>query len=473
MNDYFKQLESQLALLTEAGAHLDATPVERRRRRPRLGALVASIGVAIALGVPAVILLSVNPRPTATSPAVHHRPHRPHHLWPDEILYPPSAVPTLRQLLQNFAILRRPQTASDRSWQPQCDCGGAARQLTGLTRYAATLPGGYRIFLDVEQFIDPGQLNMAAGSYVLNLDIVDQHGNGSSSEAFGPNTQYSVYPLSSGGPRASRGSANVWASIVPDGVAAASWTFGCSGHARTTRCGGGHPGTFTVPVVNNVAAREIVLPGTCDRACESAAQVTWRTLDGRVVSFSGLGNLSAPPFVKGWRGNPVLHALEPQALGDARLGQSASTAIQTLERLLGPPADPNLPVRDCGIDHEAAWTSPTVAEPLTIYERAGRFVGYLYGAPTSEIGLVREPGAVLETGRGLTLDDTVGTARRLYGTELATSAAHGGIWSAAGDGGTVHGSVLPTIYPLRVVTDQNPVATIGAGDTGCPPTSTP
>jgi hypothetical protein len=226
-------------------------------------------------------------------------------------------------------------------------------------------------------------------------------------------------------------------------------------------------------VVNNVAAREITLPGSCDQACASAPQVSWRTVGGRVVSFAGFGNLTAPPFVKGWRGNPVLRALEPAALGHARFGQSASTAIQTIEGMLGSPAIINVPVRDCGIDHESVWNSPTVAEPLAIYERAGRFVGYQYGAPASELGLVREPGAILETSRGLTLDDTVGTARRLYGTGLATSAAHGGVWSAVGDGGTLHGSVLPTTYPLRAVTEKNPVATIGAGETGCPPTRIP
>jgi hypothetical protein len=201
--------------------------------------------------------------------------------------------------------------------------------------------------------------------------------------------------------------------------------------------------------------------------------VSWRTVGGRVVSFAGFGNLTAPPFVKGWRGSPVLRALAPTALGHARLGQSASTAIQTIEGMLGSPADTNVPVRDCGIDHESVWNSPTVADPLTIYERAGRFVGYQYGAPASELGLVREPGAILQTSRGLTLDDTVGTARRLYGAGLATTAAHGGVWSAAGDGGTLHGSVLPITYPLRVVTDKNPVATVGAGETGCPPTAAP
>jgi hypothetical protein len=114
------------------------------------------------------------------------------------------------------------------------------------------------------------------------------------------------------------------------------------------------------------------------------------------------------------------------------------------------------------------WTSPAVADPLTIYARAGRFVGYQYGAPVSEIGLQRGPGAVLATPRGLTLADTVAVARRLYGTGFTTSAAGGGTWSVVGDAGTLHGLVLPIIYPLRVVTNRNPVATIDAGETGCP-----
>lgn len=75
---------------------------------------------------------------------------------------------------------------------------------------------------------------------------------------------------------------------------------------------------------------------------------------------------------------------------------------------------------------------------------------------------------MLTTARGLTLGDTVGVARRLYGRDFTTSAARGGAWRAVGDGGTLHGFVEPIIYPLRVVTASNPVATIDAGQTGCP-----
>src|SRR5882724_6165107 len=43
---------------------------------------------------------------------------------------PLGAAPTLAQLLDNFAVLRRPQNSVDRGWQPNCGCGGAARQLS-------------------------------------------------------------------------------------------------------------------------------------------------------------------------------------------------------------------------------------------------------------------------------------------------------------------------------------------------------
>jgi hypothetical protein len=68
----------------------------------------------------------------------------------------------------------------------------------------------------------------------------------------------------------------------------------------------------------------------------------------------------------------------------------------------------------------------------------------------------------------LSLADTVAVARRLYGTDFVTSAAGGGMWHARGQGGTLRGLVLPITYPLRVVTARNPIATIGAGMTGCP-----
>ncbi len=441
-----------------AGLHAlfgEARERARRRRRRQSLLVVALCAIAAFAGL-AINDGSSAPRPPALphQGLLHIRD-----LASGESLDPLGAVPTLHQLMDNFAILRRSQTTLDRSWEPQCGCGGAARQLSNLTRMATKLPDGDRVFLDVEQFILGAQLNMAAGSYVLNLDIVNRDGN-TDSEAFGPNVHYSVIPLSSG---------NLFVSVVPDGVSSVSWKFdGCQpGEEDTARCAGPHRHTFTVPVVNNVAAQE--LP-PC-RTCGQVSQVAWRSSDGHVVaSFGGFGNLPAAPFVAGKLGSGTRHILGPAGIGGARLGESASQALQIITQSLGPPADANVPTASCGIGHETVWTSPAVADPLTAYERAGRFVGYQYGAPISEIGLERGPGAVLASQRGLTISDSIRVARRFYATGFSTSAAPGvGRWNASLNGGELYGYVLPTIYPLRVVTDRNPVATIDAGNTGCQP----
>jgi hypothetical protein len=434
-------------------------------KRPRT-AVPVLFGALVTLAVVVIALTSFghqHRQARSTPPRLHRGGPA-----PGGFDYPLGSVPTLRQLIANFAILRRPQTAQDHSWQPQCDCAGSARQLTRLTRFATALPGGYRVYVDVEQLETGGQLDMSAGSYVMNLDIVDPHRNVTST-SFGPNTQYTVYPLVSGGPRRfSVGRSEVWASVVPDGVSTVSWTIGCRSGAGTRGCAGTRAHTFTVPVIDNVAARQIPGPDNCF-ACEIPRQVIWRSADGRVVaSFGGFGNLAAPPFVKGGLGSRVLRVLLPRALGSTKLGEPSASTIRTLSRLLGPAALANVQAGGCGVDHESVWTSPAVADPLTIFQRDGRFVGYQYGAPVNEIGLRLGPGAQLTTGGRLALGDTIGKVRRLYGAALTTSAGGGGTWRlTAGDGG-LHGSVLPISYPLRAVTAQNQVATIEAGVTGCP-----
>jgi hypothetical protein len=388
-----------------------------------------------------------------------------------EDIYPPGADPTEAQLLANFAVLRRPQNSLDRSWRPNCDCGQAARQLTNLTRFAQSI-GGYRLYFDVEQFIWPGQDNLAAGSFDLNIDAVDRAGNVSGS-SFGPNTQFTVWPFSP--------YPNLWVSAVPDGVASVTWTFTCTRaetRARFAPCS--KPGSQTVqaPVINNLAGRRVTVLGGCRRLvgpprfrfCPGGrpAAVVWRAADGRVLAtFPGFGNLPAPPFVKGGRGSRPLAALRSRSVGGARIGEAWRSAENRITRTLGRAADLDVPVPGCGIKHETVWASPAVADPLTVFERNGRLAGYTYGAPVNEIGLVRGPGAVLETIGGLTIGQTVAQASRLYG-QLPTTARRGvGRWRIAGPGSQLYGQVLPTIYPLRRVTGSNPIATISAGEIGC------
>ena len=382
-----------------------------------------------------------------------------------------GAAPTLAQLLDNFEVLRRPQNSVDRSWQPNCGCGGAARQLSALTRYVGKA-GGYGIYLDVEQLIAPGQLNLSAGSYLLNVDAVDRRANNVSSTSFGPNTGFTVTPFEP--------YRNVWVGVVPDGVATVSWTFVCRpAEMRNGFCGRTGSQTVTVPAINNIAARHVTVLGGCRRTVgppgfarcppQHAVRVTWRGPRGHVVaSFPGFGNLPAPPFVKGGRGYRVLRTLGSTVVADAVLGQVWRSAEDQVTRTLGPPADMNVGVRDCGIQHETVWTSPAVAEPLTVFEQNDRLVGYRYGAPLNQIGLKQGPGAVLQTARGLTIGQTIAQASRLYGRRLSTSARDGvGSWRVTERDGGQSGLVLPITYPLRSVKNQNLIATIDAGNVGC------
>lgn len=390
-----------------------------------------------------------------------------------EVLNPPGSVPTLAQLMANFAVLRRPRTEADRAWKPNCSCAGAARQLDGLTRFAVRLPHGYRVFMDVEQFTAGGQDNAPAGSYSLNLDIVDRYGNALST-SFGPNTGYTVRPLSTARPGSVAAPAHggaVYASLVPDGVASVSWTFGCARGRGGARASARRTSeTVNPPVVNNVAAIWLAKPPV---DCPGATTVLWRSATGQVITrFSGYGNLPAPPFVAGRLGRGTRRLLGSSGVGVARIGESSEKAVNMLTALLGPPADVDVKLQGCAASSETVWTSPSVADPLSVFFRGGRLVGYRYGSTAQEIGLTQGPGALLETARGLTLGVTVGAAERMYPKGFVTSVSHDfGHWSAESGGGRLSGLALPRSYPAHRVAADDLVAALGAGTAvDCVPT---
>jgi hypothetical protein len=376
---------------------------------------------------------------------------------------------TLKQLLANFAILNRSQSAADRNWKPPCDCGSTV-QIHDLTRLAAKLPNDNRVFLDVKRYVD-------GGSYLLSLNIVGRNGN-TTSESYGSNTQYSINPLSTGrsaGPGQSplhpSHNSQVFAAIVPDGVATVQWTIAVSCPKVASRLGARCPApgsqTVTVPVSNNVAAR--MLPGIdSDPFFAHVMKVVWRSQSGRVItSFNGYGNLPAPPLLNGQINTGTRRILSATAIADAPIGEPSAKAIQTLTKLVGAP-ESNVAVSSCGIDHETVWSSPTVADPLTLYERGGRFVGYRYGAPPSQIGMVQGPGVVLTTNTGLTLATRISTARHLYPRGFSTkSSPKLGSWTITSGTTKLYGYALPNYYPARTVAGGDPIATVSAGNTGC------
>jgi DNA-directed RNA polymerase specialized sigma24 family protein len=199
-----------------------------------------------------------------------------------------TAVPA--GLRDNFAVLRRGQTAADRGWQPHPP--GNARLVSGDTRLARRLPDGTRIVLSVLRF-SAAPASPAAGTQVLTIDIVGPDGSDTET-SFDAAVNWTVNPLPSGGLRA--GIAPAWASIIPDGVARVRWTFAC---VSRRRCSDRRAVTVDVAVSRNVAVARVPGTGDCPD-CRSVARTTWLAPDGRVVlshSWRSGGNISAPPFI--------------------------------------------------------------------------------------------------------------------------------------------------------------------------------
>lgn len=166
------------------------------------------------------------------------------------------------------------------------------------------------MFLSVEQFLLGGQLNQAAGTYTLNVDVIDPNGNDRATN-FGPNVNYTVLPPDLQGVRKSRSEGPpvpvgvpLWVSVVPDGVALVRWTFACP-RGDPARCVDRTRLTVNVPVHNNIAEASIPhTDGELGRPPDLPAPsaVIWYGTNGRPVLRYGLydrANLNVPPFVTG------------------------------------------------------------------------------------------------------------------------------------------------------------------------------
>lgn len=474
MADYFDRLETELrGSVPRASAH-------PQRIRLRSGSLVVAISVAVTA---AVVVLAV---------ALVGHAHEPAHPTAPASS-PPAAlatagVPTLQQLLANFAVLRRSQTAADRSWRPDWSPTSATRPLPALTRLARTLANGDQVFVSLEQLRAPG-LGQAAGSYSMALWVVDRLGD-SGSANFGPATGYTISPMEFPAPGQELGQPPIWTSLVPGGVANVRWTFACG--RGSTPCLGRGRVTVQVTVRNNIASASVPQTGGCIGAtvpCRPPAAVAWYAPGGRVIeTFAGRALMpAAAPFVQDRPLGPVTtaqplyteHRIRNVLIGDGiaavRFGQSRIAAINVATPLLGPASTGYIRVHaECGVDHTMTWPNWAIVSAhgthyafdpvLTVYFDRSRFVGYQYG----EFGTTVAPrtpshGTVLATTRGLNIGDTLARGEQLYGSAFGMSTAQGGIWKAGRLKGYAWGDP-----GYGAVSAHSVVATIDAGDVGCP-----
>jgi hypothetical protein len=132
------------------------------------------------------------------------------------------------------------------------------------------------------------------------------------------------------------------------------------------------------------------------------------------------------------------NVLSADGIGSVAVGRPFDSTVVAVSNLLGVWGH-RTAGRGCGVE----WTEHLL-DGLDLFTGSGRFVGYEYS------------GRFLASIAGLHVSDTMAQARRLYGDAFKTSAAQGGSWSAAGLRGH-----------LTAPADRR-IATIEAGDVGCP-----
>ena len=316
MSGYFELLEEELRIATERAAV--ARRHSGRHRRAWTGGvgLASAMAVTLLVAVLAVTLLGHAHRartsPTASKPASQSGLHR---------------------LVEEFGVLRRPQTRADRpprEWQATLVPSGA-QLVPGLTRLATTLTNRDRVFVGVEQG-PVGRGGHSASSDVLGIFITGPNSYGGSA-SFDPGRGYASFPSALGMRRRARTRAWIptWVGVVPDGVRSVRWTFFASRHGRYQR-----QLTLTVPVAGNIAAASIAGTSTTDMV-----EVVWKNAAGRTVrAYLHADTSPAAPATQ----RPstfrklLLNVLRPDGIGSVRFGASPAavrTAIDSLTRQRG------------------------------------------------------------------------------------------------------------------------------------------
>jgi hypothetical protein len=156
----------------------------------------------------------------------------------------------------------------------------------------------------------------------------------------------------------------------------------------------------------------------------------------------------------GTSGAPVV--LAGDGVAGVRFGESTSSAIAGLDRVLGkPPRGPVNEAGNCNIDAAEQWSG------LTGFFDTGTFVGYSTLAANGE----RLTPGNMATAMGLRVGDTIVQARQIYGSAFQTSLAQGGSWSVI----TADGKFIGYLSGEPNQPGPSPaIMSIEAGSVGCP-----
>jgi len=198
-----------------------------------------------------------------------------------------SATQGVGGLLKRLAVLRRPQTAADRSYPYlapglQGRAGVITRNLTRLAATTSSATGPVRVYVIVRKF--PARPRFGrAGLLTVNAFAVDAHNQ--LAGATGPLTAAMIGTPGNAGSRlipsklGISSSTGVTVGIVPDGVVRVKWVFSGAGFGIT------HAREVTVyPLVRQNVAVAAITSGQ-----GPLAHATWYGARGQVLA-SGTGN---------------------------------------------------------------------------------------------------------------------------------------------------------------------------------------
>ena len=168
--------------------------------------------------------------------------------------------------------------------------------------------------------------------------------------------------------------------------------------------------------------------------------------------------------------NPVAAtaSLAGDGIAGVKFGAPPAAVIAAVKRRLGPPTSTYRRGGSCGLDHTIGWPGSAHAFPLTLYFQRGRFRGYQYGPPYQTTLAHIRGGLALTTTRGLAIGDTLARGQQLYGKAFKITTEQAGSWDARTVAGDLAGFVVLNPTNGNIISRKNVVATIEAGDVGCP-----
>jgi hypothetical protein len=197
--------------------------------------------------------------------------------------------PTLRQLRANFAVLRRPATASEHA---------AVAMFTAATSVQPEVPEYVRLAGRVEGtpvylVIYPIFRHGARGAVVAHeMTVAGGNGGGLGGMPYIP-SNYLIFPATDATPN----TPTAYVGVVPDGVRRVRWQFACisGSHARPTGCQLPSPRVVDVPVHHNLAVLQTTYQLTGNgRPYAGVTRVTWYGADGLSKVFTNQN--AAVPF---------------------------------------------------------------------------------------------------------------------------------------------------------------------------------